>query len=256
MCLVDFAYEYVPGYRLILAANRDEYYDRPTATARFWHDHPDVLAGRDLVKMGTWMGVSTTGRFAFLTNHRNPALTKEHARTRGELVSRFLYSNQPAPTYLEEIKATGHLYNAFNLLAGDRSSLYYYSNITGQIRQVAPGLYGVSNHLLDTPWPKVVKSKQRFASFLAGPARPEPDELFTLLKDCTLAKDEDLPDTGVGLECERLLSSIFVRKPGYGTRTSTVILIDHENNVLFKERTYENDSVEEKVSCNFTLPGN
>ncbi len=237
MCLIVFAFDCHPRYRLVLAANRDEYYDRPTATAAVWPENEDVIAGRDLLSGGTWLGLNMSGRLAALTNYRDPSRHLLKARSRGELVSDFLLGTLSPESYLAEINKKSGLYNGFSLLVGDSLSLWYYSNVEKSPRRVNPGLHGLSNHLLDTPWPKVERAKESLAAVLAE-SYIEPARLFDLLADKTPAPDEKLPQTGVGLTWERILSPVFVRSPAYGTRSSTVLLIDRAGRASFTERTF------------------
>lgn len=238
MCLLLFAYQCHPRYRLVLASNRDEFYDRPTAAAHFWSDCPEILAGRDLTRLGAWLGVTRTGRFAALTNYRVPASAMPEVRSRGELVSAYLHSRQHPRAYLQTLEGQGSLYPSFNLLAGDLASLWYYSNVRNRLEKIPPGLYGLSNHFLNTPWPKVEKCRQQLAAYLSAAATVEPEPIFKFLANESRAPDADLPDTGVGPEWESLLSAPFVRSPSYGTRASAVLLIDRQSRVLFKERTF------------------
>jgi uncharacterized protein with NRDE domain len=236
MCLILIAYQVHPRYPLILAANRDEFYQRPTAGAAFWPDALHILAGRDLVHQGTWLGITRGGRFAALTNYRNPREVKRSAPSRGELVSGFLRSDTSSEDYLERLRADAPAYNGYNLLFGEQDGLYCYSNKSGAAVKLAPGIYGLSNHLLDTPWPKVVRGKESLAGVVRN-AEFSREELFAILADRTLAEDESLPDTGVGLVRERMLSAIFITSERYGTRSSTVLLIDANRKVSFAERS-------------------
>ena len=241
MCLILFAYRAHPRYHLILAANRDEYYNRPTATAGFWSDSPYVLGGRDLHNMGTWLGITHTGRFAALTNYRNPRSVMADARSRGELVKDFLTCRQSPPVYLKKVSQEQHLYNGFNLLIGDDTSLWYFGKQEGLARELGPGIYGLSNHLINTPWPKVSKGIRSLRGILAAANSEtvvDTKNLFVLLHDSTPAAEKDLPDTGVSRDWERILSPIFVCSPEYGTRCSTVLLIGVNGVVEFTERTY------------------
>ncbi len=238
MCLHFFAYDYHPHYRLILAANRDEYYQRPTEAAHFWASHPWVLAGRDLDMQGTWLGITRSGRFAAITNYRDPSLQIENAKSRGILVSNFLCSNQSPEKYMEEVVNRRMLYNPFNILIGDRSVLLYFNKLSANYLTLKPGLYGLSNHFLDTPWPKVLKSKQALADYLKNRELIEPQDLFAILADTEPAQDHELPDTGIGKKAEKRLSSIFIKGNNYGTQSSTVLLIDRHNHVIFKEKSY------------------
>lgn len=242
MCLIVFAYDIHPDYRLILAANRDEFYTRPTAPAAFWDDAPNIFAGRDLEKGGTWLGVTRDGRFAAVTNFRQGYKLKDRARSRGLLVSDFLRSRDKPGSYLEKIETTSGEYDGFNLMAGDRHDMFYFSNRSKERIKVAPGVHGLSNHLLDTSWPKVNRAKDGLARCLKGDSAALVDDLFSLLADDQRAEDARLPDTGVTREWERILSSVFIRSPDYGTRSSTVVLISRDHNVTVIERSFGADA--------------
>ena len=252
MCLILFAYDVHPVYKLIVAANRDEAYARPTAAADFWSDVPNVLAGRDLEKMGTWMGVTTSGRFAALTNYRNPQETTEGKRSRGEIVSNFLKGNEHPKSYIENIAHGDSSYPGYNLLTGNLDELFYYSNVGKKVEMLQPGIYGVSNHLLDSDWPKVRIGKTELQRAV-DEHRDKPelvDELFSILKNADPAPDDSLPNTGVGLELERVLSPLFIKTDGYGTRSSTVCLLGEEEG-YYIERTFKGDKVHQRE---FTIP--
>jgi uncharacterized protein with NRDE domain len=247
MCLILFAYKQHPLYPLVLAANRDEFYDRPTAPLSFWEDSPDILAGRDLRGKGTWLGISRKGRFAAITNYRDPANVLENAPSRGLLVSEILCSEASALTCLESIQAEGHRYNGFNLIAGDSSGLYYYGNRYAEIVKIPPGIHGLSNRFLDTPWPKLQKGKSAMKQLLHRQQSVAREDLFEILRDQTVPPDEQLPDTGVGLEWERILSPLFITSDIYGTRSSSVIFFDKTGKVTFAERTYTADASSDPV---------
>lgn len=238
MCLLLMAIESHPRYRAIFAANRDEFYDRPTARAAFWEDAPQVLAGRDLLAGGTWMGMTRRGRFAAVTNYRDPSTHRPDALSRGHLVSDYLRGEETPLGYIKGLAERGHPYNGFNLVLGDRETLLWCSNRAGKEKNLGPGIYGLSNRLLDTPWPKTEKGKAGLKDLIDGKAEPDPEGLFALLSDRREADEEALPDTGVGLPLERVLSPIFITSPGYGTRSSTVLLVDRGNRVTFLERTF------------------
>jgi uncharacterized protein with NRDE domain len=224
MCLIVLAWKLIPACPLVLAANRDEFFERPTQSASWWEDAPHVYAGRDLQAGGTWLGTDKQGRFAALTNIRNGSVPRAEARSRGELVADFLRGNLSAQDYLEKLKASAGDYNGFNLLLGDASAAYWFSNHTDSAEQsLEPGIYGLSNGALDTPWPKVLRAKAQFASLLCQGA-PD-DAYFEMLADTTQASDGRLPDTGVSLEWERRLSPIYIESPDYGTRASTLLRI-------------------------------
>ena len=240
MCLLLFSYRIHPDYRLIVAANRDEFYARPTAALDYWADHPDVLAGRDLKANGTWLGVTRSGRLAAITNYRDPAAHIENAPSRGRLTSDFLIGNAPAKRYLKAISKIRYAYNGFNLIAGDLAGLYYYSNHSPRLRQLQPGLYGISNHLLDTPWPKIKKGKALLQGQLCGREKIDLEKIWKILADRTLPADKDLPDTGVELEWERILAPLFISSADYGTRSSSIILMEYSGRITFMERTFSN----------------
>ena len=241
MCLLLLALHADPDYKLVIAANRDEYYDRLTLQAAFWQDVPGLLAGRDLRAGGTWLGITTRGRIAAITNYRDPTAIKSHAPSRGNLVSNFLLGRDSPRDYLGRLMQEAHQYNGFNLIIGKIDELYWYSNRGGKARTLSPGIYGLSNSLLNTPWPKVAKGKRAMERVLsAGKGQPH-EALFHVLLDRSIPGDKRLPDTGVGLEWERILSPIFIMSPTYGTRSSTVLSIDHTNRVTFIERTFDSD---------------
>jgi len=234
MCLILVAWQVHPDYPLVVAANRDEFYARSTASADFWPESPQVLAGRDLEAGGTWLGITRQGRFAALTNYRDPASHKPQALSRGNLVADFLAGNTPIDAYLDTLDAAA--YNGFNLLLGDGKQLIAFSNVTMQRHALAPGVYGLSNALLDTPWPKVGAGKTALSGALA--TLPDETALFHLLRDATHHPDATLPATGVSLEWERLLSAAFIRSPDYGTRCSTVIKVGADGTASFDEQTW------------------
>jgi uncharacterized protein with NRDE domain len=236
VCLILFAHRAHADYRLVLAANRDEWFGRPTAPAGFWSDAPDVLAGRDLEAQGTWLGVTRAGRFAAITNFRDPGSNRADAPSRGGLVSAFLTSTVSPLAYLESLRPDAVRYNGFSLLVGDAASLLYFSNREGTVRELSPGIYGLSNHLLDVPWPKVRIGKARLAASLNG--RVDAQRLLEALDDTDQAPEEALPRTGVSLEWERQLSPLRIRAGEYGTRSSTILLIAAEGEVLFVERSF------------------
>lgn len=236
MCLILVAWRAHPRYPLVVAANRDEFFSRPAVGASFW-PNDDILAGRDIQGGGTWLGISRAGRIAALTNYRDPTRQRDGLPSRGRLVTEFLTSDEPAPSWLHELATHRGCYNGFNLMVADASgSLACLSSVTGEIRHLEPGIYGLSNHLLDSPWPKVSAAKSALSTALG--ALPDDGPLFDLLRDETIHPDSALPRTGVSLEWERLLSSAFVKAPGYGTRCSTVVMIDSAGTAVFDEQTW------------------
>lgn len=223
---------------MVLAANRDEFFARPSATADYWTDAPHVLAGRDLEKGGTWMGVTRDGRWAAVTNFRDGTRPETGSRSRGELVARYLLEGSSAATYAGAAAGTGVEYHGFNLLVGDAEGVHYVSNRGAGPQALEPGIYGLSNHLLDTPWPKVARGKRELAALLrANPVDPS-EQLLALLADRRTADDDDLPETGVSGDWEKLLSASFIRAPGYGTRASSVLLIEHGGEASLRELSF------------------
>lgn len=238
MCLIFLSVDNHPKYKLIVAANRDEFYQRKTAAADYWSDYPEILGGRDLEASGTWMAMNKNGRVAMVTNYRDLKNIKQTAPSRGALVSDFLLTDIHAKEYLQSIEPKAADYNGFNLLVGNVDELYYLSNYKVGIEKLNNGIHGLSNALLDTPWPKVAKGKARFAS-LIDKLDIDPEILFNMLYNEEQADDASLPDTGVGIERERMLSSMFIKSPNYGTRCSTVMLVSHDNHVQYHERVYD-----------------
>jgi uncharacterized protein with NRDE domain len=247
MCLILFSYRTTPEYRLILAANRDEFYERSTLPLAYWEDAPQVAAGRDVRGGGTWLGLTRNGRIAAVTNYRDPASHRAHAPSRGRLVSDFLTGAEDPQAYLSRLRERSQRYNGFNLLLGDTSSLWYYSNRGDGIQRLAPGTYGLSNRLLDTGWPKVVRGKSRLVELIQGQNGWGDDDLFAILEDREKPDDAQLPDTGVGLDWERTLSSLFITSPTYGTRSSSVVLIARDGRVAFAERSFPNPQEESQT---------
>lgn len=235
MCLIVLAYKARAEFPLILGANRDEFLDRPAEPAHFWPDAPEIFAGRDKRAGGTWMGITLGGRFAAITNHRNMRVSYPPGPSRGALVREALNGGID-PT------ATG-VYAGFNLIYGPLDALRYHNNIDHRDEPIAPGVHALSNHLLDTPWPKVVKSKAVMNGLLDQPPEAIIEGLFDLLADRTIAPDDQLPDTGMPLEMERAASPAFIHTPNYGTRCSTVLLVDAQGKVYFEERTWPEGSV-------------
>jgi uncharacterized protein with NRDE domain len=238
MCLIFAALDAHPDYALVVAANRDEFYDRPTAPAAFWPEHPHILGGRDLRAGGTWLAIDRRGRFAAVTNYRQGEREPAVRRSRGLLVSDYLASGIGAGGYIDRVEREGAEYNGFNLLAGDGRELHWLSNREGRPRRLGAGVYGLSNHLLDTPWPKVTAGKSGFTALLGGREADLVSGLFALLSDSTQVPDNALPRTGIGIAWERLLSSAFIATAEYGTRSSTVVLVGRDGSVTFVERSF------------------
>ena len=239
MCLIALAYHTHPRYPLVLAANRDEFLDRPADPAHFWVDAPHILAGRDRKAGGTWLGVTRTGRFAALTNHRDLHRPANPGPSRGVLVRKALDDELDG----EDTSR----YEGFNLLHGMVDDLHYHNNVQPHSIPLSPGIHGLSNAFLNTPWPKV----ERATAMLHGLMGTEGDELvdglFTLLAHDRPAPDERLPETGLPTDMERAVSSIFIDTPGYGTRCSTVVLVEKDGSIRFEERTRgQEDPVSER----------
>ena len=241
MCLIVFAYKLHPKHPFILLANRDEFYNRPTESVHYWADAPDIYAGKDLVGGGTWLGITRGGRFAAVTNYREVG-AERGTFSRGNLVSDFLKSSASVDDYLENVKSDSTKFSGFNLLVGtfskETSELGYFSNREGEIKILDAGIYGLSNHLLDTPWQKVSKAKSDLSEILASNREIQTEQFFTLLQNKTPAPEKDLPNTGVGVEYEKILSPIFIETHVYGTRCSSVVLFENTNGLTLNERIF------------------
>jgi uncharacterized protein with NRDE domain len=239
MCLLIVAWRSHPLYRLVVAGNRDEFHERPTAPLGWWNDEPGILAGRDLRAGGTWLGLARSGRFGLVTNFRDANGASTTAPSRGQLVPGFLCGDRPAAGFLDALRPVAPEYAGFNLLLGDVRGLHYFTNVGDAApRALPPGIYGLSNHRLDEPWPKLVRTRQRFAAALAD-ANPEPAQFFELLADRTPAEYESPPDRGLPPDLERALSAPFVRHDRYGTRCSTVVLVGHSGHTVVLERRFD-----------------
>jgi uncharacterized protein with NRDE domain len=239
VCLVVLGLRAHPLYPLVVAANRDEFLDRPADPARFWPSSPELLAGRDLRAGGTWLGVTRSGRFAALTNVRDPRTFDPAAPSRGALVVRFLLGRDDPVDHLAGVGADAERRNGYNLLAGARGRLAWYSNAAPGPREIGEGVHAVSNASFDTPWPKVRRSAARLSALLAAKGTLEFEELFALLADREPAPDAELPDTGVGLPVERRLSPSFITTPEYGTRSTTLLVVSRRGRASFLERRFD-----------------
>ena len=252
MCLIALAWQARPDLPLVVAANRDEWRDRPAEPAHWWSDQPDLLAGRDLKAGGTWMGITRSGRFAAVTNYRDPSDKRSTARSRGALVTEFLLGAGPAASFLGKLAARVHEYNGFNLILGDGEALYYYGSREGNARLIEPGVHGLSNHLLDEPWPKVTRARAAMQQALGD--RDPALRLFEALSDTEGAPDEELPDTGVGLALERVLAAPLITGITYGTRASTVLKVGANGDAHFEERSRnEEGHVDSVATYRFAL---
>ena len=247
MCLLTFAWKTHPEYKLIFASNRDEFYKRNTAPAQYWDNAPNVLAGKDLEAGGTWMGIHRNGRFTALTNYRDIENIKSQAPSRGMLTLDYLQGTNAPQTYLEGIFSNIDAYNGFNLLTGTPEELYYLSNYEHKIRKLEPGIYGLSNALLDSDWFKVNRLKTKFTDIIEQ-ADFSTQTLLDTLQDTTKPQDNQVQQTGLPMDRERMLSSVFIESPNYGTCSSAIILMDYNNQVSFVERVYNtsNGSVKEQ----------
>ena len=235
MCLILFAWQQHADYPLIAIANRDEYYARPSRDAQWWEDS-DIFAGRDLEAGGTWLGVNHRGHLAAVTNVREPGSMQPGRRTRGDLTRDYLAGSDDAETYLARLALHDQEFAGFNLLLGDLTGLWFYSNREQKIRRVETGVYGVSNGAFDEPWPKLKSGRAELSALLDGEIRH--DQLMEILTDHRVAEDHELPDTGVALDIERLLSSRFIRSSAYGTRACSVITLDRQQRIEFSEQNY------------------
>lgn len=239
MCLILFARQQHPVYSLVMLANRDEFFQRPTQFAQYWTDAPHILGGRDLDHYGSWLAVDRQGRFAAVTNYRDVSEKKPSALSRGKLISNYLQGNAAAKDYANELLGVRHQYAGFNLLVGDKHSLYFLSSRVSRPEELAAGVYALSNAELDSPWPKAEIGKSVLQQQLTSSGFPDKERLFALLADQRQAEDSTLPDTGISLEWERKLSAIFVRAGDYGTRASTIMSISKEGELDFTERNFD-----------------
>jgi uncharacterized protein with NRDE domain len=239
MCLILFAYKTSPRWPLILASNRDESYARPTQSAGFWKDSSDLLAGRDLDKGGTWLGLTKRGRFAAVTNYREAAAQPNYPKSRGVLVENFLRGRVQSLDYLEQIRSEQHLYAGFGCLLGDLSNLYFYSNRSDEIEGVQAGVHGLSNAFLNTPWPKLEKGKQQLHRLITAESSLSSEVLLEMLADRETFELDQLPQTGIDSHREKILSSKFIAvDERYGTKSSTVIMVHESGDVHFVERSF------------------
>lgn len=241
MCLLVFAWNVHPRYRLIFAGNRDEFHDRPAAPMAWWDDQPDVLGGRDLQAGGTWLAVSRRGRFGVVTNYRDMQRAPPGAPSRGLLIPRYLAGKLNGAQFVEQLRTSAADHGGFSLLLADERTMVYASNRAPEFqRELRTGIYGLSNHLLDTPWPKLELTRARFERLIASD-EPSLTALFEMLNDREPAADHLLADTGAGPEWERLLSSPFIVNERYGTRSSTVVRIGRDGRVEIRERRFDRD---------------
>ena len=237
MCILFLAINQHEKYPLVILANRDEFQERPTTSAKFWNEYPDLLAGRDEKEGGTWLGITKKGKISALTNYRDIPLHKEGRESRGLLVKEYLTSEISTAAYLDLLVSKRESYNPYNILIGNPKELYVYNNISNETHKLTYGFHGLSNAYLNSPWPKVSRGIEHLKNYILN-SELKKEELFSIMKDETKAPDELLPSTGVGLEKERFLSSIFIQNPVYGTRSTAILLFDRQNTVSFYERSY------------------
>lgn len=237
MCLLFVALDAHPAHRLVLAGNRDEAHARPTAALGWWTDAPNVAGGRDLEAGGAWLGATRAGRWATVTNVRDPGSIRPDRLSRGALVADFLRGTEAPGAYAARVQEERDRYNGFNLLVGHGAEAWIASTRRERAERLGPGVYGLSNDTLDTPWPKVVRGRALFEAAL-GDRPADPDRLLALLHDETPAPDADLPETGVGLALERVLSPMFIAGERYGTRASTALLLDRDGGGRIAEQTW------------------
>jgi len=254
MCIVTLHHQDHPVYKLIVASNRDEFYERPTAQAEFWEDYPYILGGRDLKEMGTWLGITKQGRFAVLTNYRDIASERPERKSRGKIVNQFLTSNEEPVTLFEKLQQQRTEYNGFNLIAGTVDDIFHYGNNERHLTKLQTGTHSISNGSLDANWPKTKKAKEMLQTYVQHQQDINIEDLFEQLNDRETAPDPLLPNTGVERDLERNLSSIFIENvPNYGTRVSTVILVTYNNDVTFVERKYEKGEYADEARFSFSI---
>jgi len=244
MCLLLIAWKTHPRYRLILAGNRDEFHERPTAPLNWWQDDARILGGRDLKAGGTWLGVARSGRFGVVTNYRDLQAPVEGAPSRGNLIPRFLTGATSPKEFLDDLRGAAMRYSGFNLLVGGSRALYYFSNRGPKApTALAPGVYGLSNHLLNTPWPKLARTKDKFTKLLSE-GEITPEQLFAILADREQAPADNLPSTGLPNDWERVVSSPFIVNERYGTRCSSVLLVERTGRTTLHERRFDASAVQ------------
>jgi uncharacterized protein with NRDE domain len=244
MCLIIFAYQSDPRFPLVVAANRDEIFVRPTDQSTLWTDGESgqqILSGRDKQAGGTWLGITQSGRFAAVTNIRDPYQTEHRTRSRGNLTREYLTGNDSPQQYCKRLTESYDQFAGYNLLVGDNNSLFYVNNHEEKVWEVEPGVHGLSNGFLNSSWPKVDKGKTRLQVLMQQPERLTTDALLAMMSDRSQAQDADLPDTGVGIEIERKLSSAFILNPTreYGTLCSTALIVDQRGATRFSEQNFD-----------------
>ena len=248
MCLLLIAWKTHPRHRLILAGHRDEFHDRPAAPLNWWQDDPRILAGRDLKANGTWLGVARSGRFGVVTNYRDLQAPIEGAPSRGNLVPRFLTGATSPKEFLDDLRGAAMRYSGFNLLVGGSRALYYFSNRGSKApTALAPGVYGLSNHLLNTPWPKLARTRANFTRLLEE-QDVTIDALFAVLADREQAPADGLPATGLPADWERVVSAPFIVNERYGTRCSSVLMVERNGRTILHERRFDAGGIQSGTS--------
>jgi len=253
MCLICFQFHDHLNYKLVIAANRDEFYSRPTAQAAYWQDNPNILAGRDLLQMGTWLGITKHGKFAALTNYRESNQHVTNKISRGEIVTNYLKTDVSAEQFLESLHTKRNDYAGFNVIIGNSNHLLYYNNIQEKPSFIKHGTHALSNHFLNTPWPKVTKGRSMLKQYMNSNDEIDIDVLFNIMSNTEEATDESLPNTGLGIELERKLSPLFIQTPDYGTRSTSILLIDKTDRVTFVERTYYKNGLKNDNRYSFQI---
>jgi uncharacterized protein with NRDE domain len=239
MCLYILFYQSHPEYPIILMGNRDEFYERKALPVHRWAEQPEIAGGIDLKEGGSWLAVNNSGKFAVVTNYRDLKNIKDTAVSRGTLVRNFLIREHGYEEYLNEIAKNDKEYNGYNLIVGSPHEVYYYSNMIHHYRKLAGGIYMLSNHLLDTPWYKVVRAGNKCSEIINRGREIDMDALFNVFTDQTTASDDQLPDTGVGYPLEKMLSSIYIGSKVYGTLATTILTIDNDGEIILSEKTYQ-----------------
>ncbi len=241
MCLLIFAHNVSPQQPLVIAANRDEFHARPTTASDFWAEYPELLAGRDREQGGTWMGITRQGRFAAITNYRDPARTVPAPRSRGKLPLNYLTGDQGPKCYLDQLAPRAEEYAGFNLLVGDGRDLWYFTNSRPEQapQRLQPGIYGLSNARLDTPWPKVARGKRKLRELLANGQELDHERLLEVVADRTLADPAALRLQGLAGDMDEVLSAQFIITPRYGTRSSTSLWLTSSGSAHWRELSFD-----------------
>jgi len=248
MCLISLAWQQHEDYPLVMAANRDEFLARASQEMHFWNSQPHILAGRDLVAGGTWMGFSKHGRFAALTNIRHPDYFKAGQLSRGELIPDYLNAKLSTQQWSQWLKDNHTSYHGFNLIFGDAEGIYYFGSNQPDVVSLEPGIYGLCNADLNTPWPKVQKAQEQMSSWIKS---PDLQSLSLLHSTSEVADDTLLPSTGIPIDLERSLSAQKIALPEYGTRTQSGIIVDRQGTLQVTEISIDKGNSKQS----FTIEG-